>query len=371
MAVGVLLAASLTYAVIEAPGVAGVLVSAGQVLPLLARRARPVAVFAVVAAVFAAHVLLVPAFLLADVALLTALHTLVTARGWRPGGWVATGVTTACFAAALGVWGAARGQGGPTTGAYVTPAVGILGAITATCLLAELTRARTQRLRMWQERAISAEREREQDAIIAAQAERARIAREIHDVVAHALVVVAMHAEGAQRAIHAGYPDDVEPALDTIATTTRGALAETRDLVRVLAVDTAPAPVGLEVLEPMVHSLRQAGRDVRLTRRGPGPPDLTAGHTAYRVIQEAVTNALKYAGRDATLRIVLDADGPEITVAVEDDGTDAAAQPVTFGPGNGLRGLRDRVEQGGGRFEAGPRPEGGFRVWAQIPCRAT
>lgn len=362
--------ASLAYAVIDRTGAIGVLLTIGQLAPLRWRRARPVTAFGVVVAVFVLHVLLVPTFLLSDVALLVALYAMITARGWRPDGWTATGITTACFAAALGVWGASRGLGSTTTGAYATPAIGILGAIIATCLLAELARARSQRLRMWQERAISAEREREQETIIAAQAERARMAREIHDVVAHALVIVAMHAEGAQRAIHTGHPDDVEPALEIITTTTRSALAETRDLVRVLALDTTPAPVGLELLEPMVHSLRLAGRDVRLAQHGHHRPSPAASHTAYRVIQEAVTNALKYAGREASLLIELDHNGPDTKVIVDDNGPGMPNRPAAGGPGSGLRGLRERVEHGGGCFEAGPRTEGGFRVWAQIPHHA-
>ncbi len=210
---------------------------------------------------------------------------------------------------------------------------------------------------------------RDAQAEEAALEERRRIARELHDVVAHSVSVMVVQA-GAARAVAARDTDAARASLETVEATGREALGEMRRLLGVMRrgdedLALAPAP-GIGNLEPLLQRARDGGLPVQLDVRG-DPVPLPAGLdlAAYRVLQEALTNALRHGGAGhATVAVEY---GPhELRLAVTDDGPGAAV-PLTPGGGHGLVGMRERVEMYGGRLDAGPRPEGGFAVAARIP----
>ncbi len=200
--------------------------------------------------------------------------------------------------------------------------------------------------------------------------ERLRIARELHDVVAHSMSVVAMHA-GTGRMVAADDPAAAERALATIEATTRSALGEMRRLLGVLRSSDSdepaalgPAP-GLADLDRLVAEVERSGIDVQLRVHG-DRPDMAPGVdlSAYRVVQEALTNVLKHAG-PAQATVDVRYTGAGVTVEVADDGLGAAAPALTGG--HGLVGMRERVTVHGGELDAGPNPGGGFRVVARFP----
>jgi signal transduction histidine kinase len=234
------------------------------------------------------------------------------------------------------------------------------------------------RLRRWQlresvhlrSRATQLEREREEKARLAVAEERARIARELHDVVAHHLSVAIIQIVAAHGDLTAdGRSNGPVRHLGSAEQSCRQALDEMRRLLDVLRPDEAgrelaPTP-GLGELDGLVAGVRSAGLPVEVVIEGP-PTTLGAGLdlAAYRVAQEALTNALKYARGARTLLTLRY--GPEaIEVEVVDDGQTSHA--VGDGSGRGLVGMRERVALYNGRLEAGPRDEGGFRVWARLP----
>jgi signal transduction histidine kinase len=215
--------------------------------------------------------------------------------------------------------------------------------------------------------------ERDTRVEIGAAAERARIARELHDIVAHSLSVIVVQADGGAAA--ARQKPEVGPqVLETIAATSRDALAQMRRMVSVLRAGPggqpdgyAPAP-GPDDVGDLVAQVRSAGLPVTAETIGT-PREMTegAGLTVYRVVQESLTNALKHAGPAANCRVVLHYGPAEVVVTVTDDGRGAAA--VNSEPGHGLEGMRERVTLQGGSVHAGPRIGGGFEVTATIPYR--
>ncbi|RAY15353.1 sensor histidine kinase [Actinomadura craniellae] len=222
-----------------------------------------------------------------------------------------------------------------------------------------------------EERAERAERERDTQVQIAMAAERARIARELHDVVAHNVSVMVVQADGASFAIET----DVERArraLETIGDTGRHALAEMRRLLGVLREDDdagsyAPQP-GVEQLADLVEQIRSAGLPLEFEVAGV-PLELSEGRqlTVFRVVQEALTNTLKHGGPRASAQVRLHYGDDALEVRVTDDGRGAAAPGD--GAGHGLVGMRERVAVYGGSVRAGPRPGGGYEVVALIPVR--
>jgi signal transduction histidine kinase len=210
-------------------------------------------------------------------------------------------------------------------------------------------------------------REQELAAADAVAAERTRIARELHDVVAHAIGVMVVQA-GAARSVVDRDPAAAKEAIGRVEETGRVGLAEMRRLIGVLTEDgskaaLAPQP-GLGYLEELVATMRAAGLPVEVVRAGNTRP-LPAGVdlTAYRVIQEALTNVLKHAGR-AHAVVSIRYDGNELDLEIADDGLGDVS---STGTGHGLVGMRERVGIFGGRIETGPRPGGGFAVRATIP----
>jgi len=199
--------------------------------------------------------------------------------------------------------------------------------------------------------------------------ERRRIARELHDVVAHHVSVMGVLATGARRALGRD-PVSADEALGTIEDTGRTALREMRRLLDVLrteeepAAEMAPQP-GMSGVEGLVEQIREAGMPVRLTVDGdPYTMDPGVALTVYRIVQEALTNALKHAGQArAEVRLVFGRD--ELLVEVSDDGR--GPRPGAQRIGHGLVGMRERVVLFGGKLRTGPRPGGGYRVYARIP----
>jgi signal transduction histidine kinase len=219
------------------------------------------------------------------------------------------------------------------------------------------------------ERAARAEREREEQARTAVADERARIARELHDVVGHSVSVMTVQASGVRRLLR---PDQQRErdALLIVERTGREALAEMRRMVGVLrrpeeGPALAPQP-SLEHLENLVEHAREAGLPVELRVEGeavqlPVGVDLTA----YRLVQEGLTNALKHSHATRAEVLVHYSDG-QIEIVVNDDGRGIGSDDGGGG-GHGLVGMRERVSVYGGELDAGPRPEGGYRLRARLP----
>ena len=218
-----------------------------------------------------------------------------------------------------------------------------------------------------EERAARLEHEREEQARLAVADERARIARELHDVVGHSVSVMTVQASAVRRLLRPEQEKERE-ALLVVERTGREALAEMRRMVGVLrrpeeAPALAPQP-SLEYLETLVEKAREAGLPVDLRVEG-DPVQLPAGVdlTAYRLVQEGLTNALKHS-RAKRAEVLVRYSDSQVEVTVSDDGHGGGGGD---GGGHGLVGMRERVTVYGGDLEAGPRPEGGYRLRARLP----
>ncbi|MGH8978318.1 MAG: sensor histidine kinase [Acidimicrobiia bacterium] len=218
-------------------------------------------------------------------------------------------------------------------------------------------------MRTQRERAAWMATRRVEEAQHAASQERLAIARDLHDVVAHNVSVIAVQAEAAQ-AVLGSDPARAERAMEDVAETARSALAELRRLMGVLRseVELAPQP-GLEAIDDLVENVRRAGMDVELSRTGGGAVEAIAGLTAYRVVQEALTNVLKHAGPCAT-NVGVDVGTDALVVTVIDDGR---GPRNGMNGGHGLVGMRERVAVLGGTLDAGAGVAGGFVVRARLP----
>jgi signal transduction histidine kinase len=236
--------------------------------------------------------------------------------------------------------------------------------------LGEVSRTRRQVLEQVQQRAVDAERTREEEARRRAGEERLRIARELHDVLAHHISVINIQAGVAVHLLDK-QPDQARSALVAISAASKEAMRELRATLGVLrqvdeAEPLAPAP-GLARLEDLVARASSAGIavDVATTgepRRLPAAADLAA----YRIIQESLTNVARHSGgAHATIAIDFGAEAVEITV--DDAGGGGPSNEAPPRAGNGLTGMRERAAASGGTLEAGPRPEGGYRVHAWLP----
>ena len=242
-------------------------------------------------------------------------------------------------------------------------------------LVGDAIRTRTVHAHELEERAARLERERDLEAHHAAVMERARIARELHDVVAHSLSVMVIQAAAAGR-VMSSEPERARESMAVVETTGREALAEMRRLLGVLRREdqltplTTPSPSVVR-LQPLLAEVRDAGLPVDLRVEGepqPLPPGVDL--SLYRVIQEALTNTLRHAG-PARASVILRYSPAAVEVEVADDGRGLpdGSSPVRFG--NGLAGMRERVALFSGEFQAGPRPGGGFSVRARLPLDST
>jgi signal transduction histidine kinase len=253
--------------------------------------------------------------------------------------------------------------------------VSIASTIIATAtplLVGREMRARRERAEELQRKVAEAERERKESARRAVAEERARIARELHDVVAHQMTVMTIQADGARRVADGADPRVIE-ALDTIQATGHSALAEMRRVVGLLrenetgSPELAPLPT-LDDLGTLVEQVRSStGVPVDLEVEGAVRP-LAEGVelSAYRIVQESLTNAVRHGGPNVSADVAVCYGDDGLDVLVVDNGRGAAAAAGNGG-GHGLVGMRERVAVLGGSFEAGPRPGGGYRVHASIP----
>nr|MDT0656760.1 sensor histidine kinase [Micromonospora sp. DSM 115978] len=225
-----------------------------------------------------------------------------------------------------------------------------------------------RRIRFRGQRAAQLERERAADARRAVVEERTRIARELHDVVAHRVSMMTVQA-GAAKVVAYDDPAAARSAMEAVENTGRQALDELRHLLTVLRPDAGddrlgPQP-GLADLPRLVDQLRDAGLEVSLTTAGV-PTDLPTrvNLSAYRIVQEALTNVLRHAGPGARAEVRLSADSHRLGITVADDGRGGVA-----GAGHGIVGMRERALLLGGSLDAGHRPGGGFQVTARLPVR--
>ncbi len=252
-----------------------------------------------------------------------------------------------------------------TTAAEVFNGIGWDLTLIAAWLLGAYVRTRRQLVAELRQRAVDS-------AEAAAAAERARVARELHDVLAHSLAVVVVQAEAAEEAI-AQRPEVAAESMRSIQRTGREALVEVRRLVGVLSEGDAvrqPVP-GAAAVEALVERVNAAGLTVELEVRGslhalPAGPDLAV----YRIVQESLTNVLKHAGATRA-HVLIDCRPEQVSVEVVDDGRGASGPPDAGGPsgqgsGNGLRGMQERVTALGGTFHSGSVADQGFAVRAVL-----
>jgi len=322
-------------------------------LPLLWRRRHPTPVFLVVAAVCLVQ-WVVDVHLAASVSLLVALHA-VAAYDTRRRAWGAAGVVALGVVLAVVRWA-------PAGTRYV--ALLLLSGFAAAPFVAGMS-ARTRRayLSALEERAEQLERDRDQHGRIAAAAERARIAGELHDVVAHHVSVMVTLADGA-RLTAPGDPATAARTMTQVSATGRQALGEMRRLLGVLGHDRGDAALspqpGLEDIGAMVDGVRATGLEVTLVQSG-SPVAVPAGAAlvVYRVVQEALTNTLKHARSASGARVDLAYTARGVDVMVSDDGT---APIGVLTRGFGVAGMRERAAVYGGTLAAGPDPVGGWRV---------
>ncbi len=255
------------------------------------------------------------------------------------------------------------------------PAAAVIG-IAAIHLTAAVTGQfvydRRARLAGLERRAARAEAERELLARQAVLDERNRIARDLHDVVAHGMTVMVVQAGAAERLL-TSQPERAAEALRHIQTTGRAALTEMRRMLGVLRdqehdVELLPQPT-IEDIEQLVRHCVDSGVDAELIIAGTAPSRAAGATelTTYRVAQEALTNVIKHAGRPARAVVKLTYSPTEVRLEVNDDGQGTTVDALQANVGHGLIGMRERVEMFDGHFHAGPRPGGGFRVTATIP----
>ncbi|MBF4993489.1 sensor histidine kinase [Arthrobacter gandavensis] len=376
-------------------GVLEFALSAAICLPLAWRRTNPVPAAAVMATACLIQLPTVPETgLPADVFVLVMVHALAAyAPRWASLGGLALALTggillifqylarpSMSFTAEPGM------VSGPTTGMiafWFIALVAVEAMVLVSWTFGDLARTRRLAMESLRDRARRLEVERQQERDLAAADERTHIAREMHDIVAHSLSVIITQADGARYA-SAQDPEIAAATLGTIAETGRGSLREMRRLLGVLRGDdgasTRPLP-SLADIGDLVDGVKRAGLDAQVITAGAMRRALPAGAelTAYRVVQEALTNVLKHAGPQARAKVDLEWTARGLGITVVDDGRGAGADPAQDrnstadgashapGAGQGIVGMTERVALYDGTLEAAPAPGGGFRVAAFIP----
>jgi signal transduction histidine kinase len=380
---------------------------AGLTLPLILRRRAPVAVFMIIALVaFAQWTTTTP--LVADSALLVALYTVTAECDWLA-------VVIAALTLEIGVILATEHW--TPVGNYSKSLIFLTGMAAASLFAGVVVRALRSQIDWLAERAARLEFERDQQTFVAAAAERARIAREMHDVVSHNIQVMVTLADAATVAQRSD-PGRATEAMRDVSTTGRHALGDMRRLLGLLrdgegrADDTgtdvggsspagnrlralngtsagtgttngyafAPQP-GLAELDGLAERVRSTGLTVSLTRSGtPFALSGAAELTVFRIVQEALTNAMKHAEAARSVTISLAFHSPEVRVLVVDDGRPSAASPTSGAPAlgegghggrHGVLGMAERAAAFDGSLVAGPRAEGGWQVAVTLRgCKA-
>ncbi len=350
-------------AVPRQPDALAMVLSIAMILPLLWRRR-----FAIQALTVATIIYFVRLFLgyspdgSANTAMLIAIYS-VGAYASRPAGDVARVLAGVLVAAGLAV--------AVAVDLFTVRTVAVMFATwIAAAFIGDTVYTRRRYQAALEERARALEVERDQSARLAAQEERARISRELHDVWAHTLTTVVVQASAAEEVLDSS-PEDARMALTRIQHAGRQALAEVR---RLMASDPdapserrPPAP-GLSSLPDLVEELGRSGVPVELSLEGSldGLPT-DVGLAAYRIVQQALTNTLSHGGPGVSARVDVRREDGSLLIDVVDDGLGAKAASDDAHRGRGLIGMRERVALFGGELKAGPRPEGGFAVHARIP----
>ncbi|MET8830400.1 histidine kinase [Streptomyces sp. NPDC004610] len=349
----------VTFGQGQLEGARGVALQTALVLPLVWRRRAPLTVFGVIAAVACVQWLL-GVQLPADAALLIALGT-VTARSPARPALVAVAVLEVGALMSAARWapeGRLLASAGATTALVVASA--LLGA-----------NVRIRR-RAQEDRVAHLERERDQRARLAVAEERARITREMHDSVTHNLSVITALADAT---VHTR-PDDPFPMVDQIARTGRQALTDMRRSLGILRAadgfdaERHPAP-GVPQLEALCAQVRAVGLPTLLRLDGdPAVVPAAAQLTAYRIVQESLTNTLRHTPPGTRAEVRVSCSPRAVTVEVSDDGPAVPAHPAGP-PGRGLAGMRERAAAYGGTHRAGPEPGGGWRVFTRLDLEGT
>ena len=348
------------------------------VLPLIVRRRYPWAVFWLLAGVGGVQWLIGVRFA-ADAALLIALYT-VAAHQSRRRALIAAGVLE------IGV-ALASIRFAPTGDGVLASMIFLTGMVAAALFAGITLQTRRQYLGALVERASRLEHERDQQRRLAATEERTRIARELHDVIAHSLSVIITLADAAALA-NTTEPAQASDAMLQVAATGRSSMAEMRRLLGVLREDEttadpiefAPQP-GMGHIDTLVADVRAAGLPARLSVTG--TPQLLPPSTqsaAYRIVQESLTNTLKHAHDPSQVHIQLGWRPGELHIDITDNGQPTPPRPprdATTPPnspastGHGMIGMRERAALFDGTVDAGPTPEGGWRVHAVLPTHPT
>ena len=345
----------------------------GIAAPVVFRRAHPVGAFAAAVLAGGVQVLLGVRPAATDVTILILLYTLAA---YTPRRVSVPGLAICLVGSAVGVvrWWSSFGSHGVLDWLIVGTIL-FAGPALLAWVLGDSMSYRRAYYASLEDRAARLERERDAQARIAAVAERARIARELHDVIAHNVSVMVVQADGASYALGTD-PDRAAEALAAISGTGRQALAEMRRLLGVLrregdgdgaGSERAPQP-GIGELSELLDQARGAGLPVSFTVEGePRPLPSGAALAAYRIVQESLTNTRKHAGPVASASVLLRYSPGALVLAISDDGWGEAGAALPGGTGHGLTGMRERVAMYGGSVAAGPRPGGGYEVVATLP----
>jgi signal transduction histidine kinase len=368
------LAAVLAFLGIASSAAMGRLIAVPLVValavPVVFRRAYPVAAFAAAIAVGALQVLINSKPNPTDLAIVIRLYTLA-AYTTRRISIAGLAICLAGSAAAVLRWMPDRLS---MWDSLLVGSIMFAGPSLIAWVFGDSMRYRRAYYTNLEDRAARLEAERDAQAQIAAAAERARIARELHDVVAHNVSVMVVQADGASYALGSD-PDRARQALAAISATGRQALAEMRRMLGVLRRNEdgtepgrAPLP-GIGQLGELLEQTRATGLALSFTVEGvPQPLPDGAALAAYRIVQESLTNTRKHGGPRATAEVTLRYLEDALLLRITDDGRGAAA--ASDGAGHGLTGMRERVAVYGGWVQAGPRPSGGYHVTALLPLVA-
>jgi signal transduction histidine kinase len=369
LALGLLLLGAGRFVLDEDPHPSLALVAA-LTLPLILRRRAPIVVFGLIAVVALVQYFTFSNPIVADAALLLALYTVAAESHWLQ-------VLAASLVLEVGVilvtihW--------VPTGNHVKSFVFLSGLAFAALLAGVVVRALASQMEWLAERAHRLEFERDQQASLAAAAERARIAREMHDVVSHNIQVMVTLADAAGAA-RAADSEHAAEAMREVSGTGRQALIDMRRMLGVLrdgnrsAGDLAPLSPqpGLGELDALIDRVRATGLSVSVEESGARFALSEAAElTVYRIVQEALTNALKHASDPRSVMVTITYDDPEVSVLVTDDGAGPTRASNGNGGGHGVAGMSERAAAFGGSLRAGPRPDGGWRVEATLRgCKA-
>ncbi|HYB89057.1 MAG TPA: histidine kinase [Streptosporangiaceae bacterium] len=336
-------------------------------VPVVFRRSHPVGAFAAATTIGGLQVLLNIRPNAADLAIVILLYTLAA---YTPRRTSITGLVICLIGSAVAVvrW---MPDGLSLLDAVASGSILLAGPSLIAWVFGDSMRYRRAYYTSLEDRAARLEAERDAQAQVAAAAERARIARELHDVIAHNVSVMVVQADGASYALGSD-PDRARQALAAISATGRQALTEMRRMLGVLRRDEdgteperAPLP-GIGQLGELLEQTRATGLAVSFTVEGvPQPLPDGAALAAYRIVQESLTNTRKHGGPRATAQVTLRYMEDALLLRITDDGRGGAA--ASDGAGHGLTGMRERVAIYGGWVQAGPRPSGGYQVTARLP----